>query len=314
MNEQKLPIPDRVSALLRQHFGPMSETFVPIKQTSKKWVFRAVVGAVPTIIKVFEERTRAQREWEVIRSLPRSRLRIAEPLNLIEDSEMTLLLERAIPGTLLVERSPSSAPDLPGLAHSLIDFYQAAAALSWPAMKFWHREGLPTTSSHVSDAWVAYFKSRMVRWHNKLQEDSLIARRVRDSNLVDRFAKIMANLVALEKYHDACLVHGDLTSRNILFDPPSATFGLIDFGAAMVAPPVFDIAKFCWLSLSADQEQVFLQAWSETSHAPNLEGLTQFKHIHAFIALAWLCDHYEPTEDCEQFFSQALTALQSPTP
>lgn len=69
-------------------------------------------------------------------------------------------------------------------------------------------------------------------------------------------------LVAVAESSDD-LVHGDFNLGNVLFDQPTAKFGLIDFERAFIGLGLLDVAKGAWriLDNNAESVSVFLHAY-----------------------------------------------------
>jgi Ser/Thr protein kinase RdoA (MazF antagonist) len=89
---------------------------------------------------------------------------------------------------------------------------------------------------------------------------------------------------AAEHHLTQGIVHGDVSGRDFLFDELTGAVGLVDWGAAMYGPLLYDLASFVALArLVGTDRESFIASYSSQRSLPEGERSA----LDAFIALRW---------------------------
>lgn len=301
-----------VQESLRHLFGDGLSLSQELSDRPGKRVFLASLDDERVIVKVFGERNVMDREHEVLELLPHESLRVPQVVARGQDHSHFVLIESFVAGEVPSSSLLREKEVLARLAGDLGEFYAATCKeRDWSAARFWVREGAKNTSWQTSGAWRGYLRLRLETWLRRLAGDSLVARDVQAAGISDQLYEVLRDFDQTEYTGLYGLVHGDLSGRNLLFCRSDWSFGLIDFGASMIAPPVYDIAKLAWLELSEDTDGILLESLQLDDRSLSLRLLALYKRIHCVAALAWLARHGVGDAAAQSFYAKALKTLKS---
>lgn len=89
----------------------------------------------------------------------------------------------------------------------------------------------------------------------------------------------------------AALVHGDLSSEHVLFDPDTLRItGVIDFSDSIIASPLIDFV-YLWGAYGPDFSDLLLNHYSVGESAQVVNRIRFLRRWHTALRLLWALDH-----------------------
>lgn len=118
---------------------------------------------------------------------------------------------------------------------------------------------------------------------------------------------------------DVALIHGDYTQQNIVWDSEKEHWKVLDFGAALIGDPRFDLGKIIWVNGHIHDRaavNMFVDAWRSVSGLEVcFEQVMFYATLHAIAAMDWTFRQSlqrAATVNCRtDFLQRALCVLQS---
>jgi aminoglycoside phosphotransferase (APT) family kinase protein len=154
-----------------------------------------------------------------------------------------------------------------------------------------------------ADAWPQILAAQVGKWLSRVSLESL--------SLLgggERLARLLeAARAAPAEPHT--IVHCDYLFRNLIIGSPKAAV-VIDFGAALMGDPRYDLAKLVWCDLDGSEGELagrFITAWVErTGLAAAPELINLYVCCHSLAAVAWVDKQSSPTLADSDFRRRAL--------
>lgn len=272
-------------------------------------VWEAWIGATRAFVKATTHRASHEREAEILRALHGFAL-APQVLAQREWGGHCVLVTAALAGEQLDHRMAHAAtahklPWLRSAGVALGRLHGAIAPAALAEMHFWQvRDG---AQRYVS--WNGLLARMVDKWLSRINPAAA------------DHASFEAPLQALQR---ACqdvreprflrLLHGDYIGRNILVDEAGQVSGILDYEAARVGDPVYDLAKIVWAGadfFDLALRNAFLQGWEagcgET--VPPREFLC-YVGVQCLAAIAWT-DTHVPEEGTRAFRAAAVKALHT---
>jgi aminoglycoside phosphotransferase (APT) family kinase protein len=158
--------------------------------------------------------------------------------------------------------------------------------------------------------WAPYVELQARKWRSRLRLTEADDR----TGVSTAVAEVFRLLAETELDDRLDLIHGDYTTRNVLFEPGGQRVsGIVDYETAMIGDGLYDLGKTVWLDMPIDDEdarRALAQGWESTSQRVASDRLLAvYAGVQCLAAMAW-CDVRQGAAGAADFRARAAGVLR----
>lgn len=253
-------------------------------------LFRGVRDGIPARLKVFDDERAYTNEVESLtilngRGAPVPHLLAAVHTEEGEFAAVTEWWDGRCLKDVGVPRGPAARGVLRQAGEAIGRVHAAVTEADLAAATFWMRHGY---ESWQEVGWRDFIDRRLGKWLAQVQLTDE-EERAGMGRCLEMVAERTSRVPEPTRW---TLLHCDLSYRNLLAADDGSVMGVIDFEAASVGDPVYDLAKLPWVDLTeedGDLLEAFLEGWATAWGAPADRALLDtYIAIQAVAAVSWV--------------------------
>ncbi len=259
------------------------EELVPITERPGVSVFRATLDGRRMALKVHARKSAFIRELDALSLAEKVKIAVPSLVDSISENEYHIIVQSWVSGVPASEHfsqleNRSRLAIVGSASRELAKLQTGISRDDLMHHSFWKQENDPTSFERFS--WNEHLTSQIEKW----------AGRIRDVCLAG-FKDCLVNFVKnIPEPTELKFIHRDFVLRNFLCDG-AGFVAMIDFEAASIGDPLWDLAKMNLLELNSDPslKRHWLTTWERTSgRVADIRRIEIYEAIEAFAFVAWV--------------------------